>query len=349
MVGAGGWAGIWVRHFLPRWKDRLQVVGLVDVDRGTLDRSGDLLELDAAQRFTDAREAFAETEADFCVVCVPPVFREETIEIAVERGLPILSEKPISDSWQASLNILRSVKRAGIKMAVVQNYRFTRRILTMKRILEEGGLGRINHIHCRFAADYDLETVGGAFRYKVPDSMLYEGSVHHFDQLRNLSGADCAWISGRAWNPAWSDFDNDCCALFTMEMTNGALCQYESIYTAKGTQNDWHREYFRVECENGVIILDRDNVVRFTEHLGNRYTRTTEVEPVDTGYTGNLEWEGHYWTIKGFLDWLDGGPAPKTVIDDNIRTAALSFGAVEASLENRVVDVQAKLAEANVS
>lgn len=349
MVGAGGWAGIWVRHFLPRFEDRLQVVGLVDVDRETLDLSGDLLGLDDTQRFTDAKEAFAKTEPNFCIVCVPPVFRQETIALAVERRLPILCEKPIADSWEASLGILRSVRQAGLDMAVVQNYRLTRRILTVKGILEEGELGRINYINCRFAADYDLQTVGGAFRYKVPNSALYEGSVHHFDQLRNLAEADCDWISGKAWNPAWSDFDNDCCALFVMGMTNGVLCQYETCYTAKGTQNDWHREFFRVECEKGAIVLDSDNVVRLTEHLGNGYTRTTEVEPSDTGYEGPVEHEGHYWTIKGFLDWLDGGPAPKTVIDDNIRTAALSFGAVEASLENRAVDVRAKLAEAGVS
>ena len=40
---------------------------------------------------------------------------------AVRRGLPILSEKPIADTWQASIDILRAVQGAGLKMQVVQN------------------------------------------------------------------------------------------------------------------------------------------------------------------------------------------------------------------------------------
>lgn len=345
MIGAGGWGGVWIRQFLPRVQDRLRVAGLVDMNRQALDQAGDLLSVDPMQRFSTMPEAFARTEADFCILCIQPAYRKEAVSLAVERGLHILCEKPVAESWESCLDILRMAKDAGLKLAVVQNYRFNRPFLTIRQVLDEGRLGRINYIICRFAADYDVRSAGGAFRHQIPGAMLYEGSVHHFDQLRNLAGADCAWISGAAWNPAWSTFNNDSCALFVMEMTNGVMCVYETNNLAKGAQNGWHREHYRVECERGAISVDRDDVARLFEHSGQPdrgSLQVTELELVPA------EYEGHYRIINDFLGWLDGGPAPPTSIDDNIRTAAMSFGAVEAARDRRVVDVSAKLADAGL-
>ena len=39
--------------------------------------------------------------------------------------------------------------------------------------------------------------------------------------------------------------------------------------------------------------------------------------------------EAHSWVVSEFLDWLDRGPIPATNLDDNIRTAAMIFGAIE--------------------
>ena len=36
-----------------------------------------------------------------------------------------------------------------------------------------------------------------------------------------------------------------------MQMTNGTFAQYEGTGLAGGWQNNWHNEYYRVECEGG--------------------------------------------------------------------------------------------------
>lgn len=56
----------------------------------------------------------------------------------------------------------------------------------------------------------------------------------------------------------------------------------------------------------------------------------------------SVQWEGHNAIICQFLDWLDGSPEPPTVISDNIKSAAMLFGAIEASETNQSVDVVAK-------
>ncbi|MGH2534592.1 MAG: Gfo/Idh/MocA family protein [Thermomicrobiales bacterium] len=340
LIGAGGWPGVWVRTFIPAMQHRLEITGLVDLNEEALNRSGDLLNLSASRRFTDLERAFAHTDTDLVLLCTPPRARLRAIELAAARGLPVLCEKPIADSWDDSLAIYRLARETGIKLSVVQNYRYTTRIRTLKRVLDEGRLGQINYVVCRFAADYTIDTAGGAFRHQIPDAMIYEGAEHHLDMFRHLAGSDVAWVSGTQWNRPWSTFGNNCCAMFLIEMENGIVGQYEMTHITRGHETGWHHEHYRIECEKGTVTVDADDVVRITEHLGKGYERVTEVAPDETTPAD------HRAVIAEFLDWLDGGPAPLTAAPDNIRTAALAFAAVEASRTRRVVDVRAKLTEA---
>ena len=342
LIGAGGFANVWVHEFLPAFQDRVEVVGLVDINPETLRRAGDRLGVPDGQRFLSMEEGFAGTTADACIIVVQPFLRWQAVNLAVAHGLPILAEKPIADSWETSLAILNLVRTTGTKMAVVQNYRYSRPIRTLKRVLDDGDLGQVNFISSRFAADYTIETAGGAFRHQIPYAMLYEGAVHHFDQFRNLADADGESIAGFQWNPAWTTFANDTTAAFLIRMTNGVVGQFEINHLARGAQNGWHEEGYRVECEHGAVTIDGDGLVRTHVHLGDNRLQITDVAPV----VG--EHEDHFQVIADFLDWLDGGPVPRTNIEDNIQTAALSFAAVEAVRTNAMIDIRA-MAEAGLA
>ena len=338
MLGAGSMAAAWIRRFLPAFADRLEVVGLADVSAEALADSGDFLGLPASRRFTTMAAAFDAVEADFCIVVIPPAFHREAVLHAVRRALPILSEKPISDTWQSALDIYTAVKDAGLKMQVVQNYRYNEPMLTMRQVLRTGQVGHTNYVVARFAADYRaLNSWGAPFRHQIPHGLLVEGAVHHFDMLRNLSGGDCAQIAGWDWNPPWSSSRGEFCALFTMRMTNGVHATYEGSGTAAGEQNNWHEEYYRAECEDGAVVVGRDRVVRIHRYTPASGLATQEVPPVAAPH------QGHSWIIDEFLTWLDGGPALDTVVEDNLKTTAMLFAAMEASRTSTVVDVAALL------
>jgi predicted dehydrogenase len=340
MIGAGGMAGSYVRHFFPQFPERVEIVGLAEIRREVLDSAGDFLGLPATARFTDLAEAFRQVEADFCTIVIPPAFHREAVLAAVERRMPILSEKPIADTWEACLDIYRAVTSAEVPMQVVQNYRYTPRIMTLKAALTEGRIGRPNYLVARFAADYRERNAWGAFRHVIPHSLLVEGSVHHFDQIRNLAGADCGTIAGWEWNPGHPSFDGECCGLFLLRMTNHVRAQYEGNCLEAGWQNSWHGEFYRIEGEEGALVLDRDNTVRLLRHTAGRGLTTEELPTIRSTY------EGHVAVVDQFLTWREGGPAPETVLQDNIRSAATLFAAIDASATGQTIDVPAKLCEA---
>lgn len=338
MIGAGGMADSWVHDILPPFRDRLEIVGLVDVSEPALAASGDFLGLADRQRFTELAPAFETVEADFCVVVIPAAFHKAAALHAAERGMPILCEKPLADTWSACKEIYQAVTRANVKMEVVQNYRYRAPILAMKAVLQSGELGRVNYVVSRFADDC-REYDAWPRRHHLPHAMLMDGAAHHLDMLRHLTGGDCAQIAAQEWNPPWSSSDGEFCALCMLSMTNGTRATYEGNATAAGEQNPWRQEAYRAECEAGAVTVGFDRIVRIHRHERSRGVVTEDVPAPAPVH------EGHAWIVGEFLDWLDGGLTPATTLEDNIRTAATIFGAIEAARTGQSVDVQQMLRE----
>ena len=338
MLGAGGMAEAWIQRILPQFCDRLQIVGLVDVSERALTASGDFLGLPSRARFTDMASAFDAIEPDLCIVVIPAAYHKAAAVHAAARGVPILCEKPLADTWASCVDIYQTVHRARVKMQVVQNYRYNAPMLAMKAVLRSGELGRINYVVSRFGDDC-REYDSWKRRHELPHAMLMDGAAHHFDMLRNLTAGDCAQITALEWNPTWSSSKGEFCALCIMQMTSGARACYEGNATAAGEQNPWRYESYRAECEHGSVSVAVDQIVRV-----HRHTRGQDVVTQEVPAPAPLN-QGHAWIVAEFLDWLDGGPPPATTLDDNMRTAAMIFGAIESARSAQSVDVQSMLSK----
>jgi predicted dehydrogenase len=332
MIGAGGHAAGWIRELLPQFADRVELAGLVDVSELALAESGDFLSLPNARRFTEMDRAFDAVEADLCVVSIPAAFHRQAVLAAAQHGVPILCEKPLADTWEACRDIYRAVTGSGVKMEVVQNYRYNAPMLAIKQVLRSGQLGRLNYIVARFLDDC-REYDSWARRHELQHAMLIDGAAHHLDMLRNLSGADCETIAALEWNPAWSTSTGEFCALSMLSMNDGTRATYEGNATAAGEQNPWHQESYRAECEAGSVTVDGEGTVRVHRHTRGGGLVSEEVA------LPRRPREGHEWVVGEFLDWLDDRPTPTTTLDDNIRSAAAIFGAIESAHTGQVVNV----------
>ncbi|HEX9995788.1 MAG TPA: Gfo/Idh/MocA family oxidoreductase [Abditibacterium sp.] len=349
MLGVGGMASHWIFDFWARQAHRMEFAALVDVNADALQSAAARLGLPSSALFTDAEAAFQSVEADFCCIVTPPQFHRGAVELAAALGLDILSEKPIAATWDDTVSIYQTVKSAGVKMLVTQNYRYTPRILTLKKAISE--LGKVNYAVGRYTSDYRVRGSWGAeFRHAMPHSLLVEGGIHHFDQLRNLTGGDALTISGYEWHPGFvrgsqtafgggESFEGEPCALFVMQMHNGAFAHYEGNNLESGKTNSWHCEHYRVECEGGAAILDSDHKVWILERKNGELVER-EVETIE------VEFNGHAAMPEQFLNWLEGGETPATVLEDNIKSNATLFAAILASEEKRVVNVAEMLQNA---
>ena len=334
-IGVGGFGQHWCRDVLPRLKELglAEPVAAVDINRDVLGKAKSQLGLSDGQLYTNAAQALAEREADFITIVVPPAFHEEMVDLAVKHGCHILSEKPIADTMAACCRIHRKVKNAGLKMAVTMSHRFDQDKQTLEAEIGSGKYGRLNYVVGRFTHNCREFSSWGKFRHEMPDPLLIEGTVHHFDILRALTGSNAKTVYALTWNPPWGEYAGDSTGLVVMAMENGVRCFYEGAKANASTMNGWTNEYFRAECENGTLELDR------------RWLRVLRGGAWDKPLSQDLPllqqpvWMNP-WLAELFVKWLDGGDAPPNTLDDNIQCCALLFAAIESAHTGQVVDVQ---------
>lgn len=335
-VGLGGWGSAWVNGFVPRLIDELDVLkaaAVVDVNPDTFGAAMQRYHLPAEKCYTDASRAFDENPADFAIIVTPPAFHEDIVDLALAHDMDILSEKPIADTMEGCCRIYRKVTSAGKKMAVTMSHRFDQDKQTLEREIKSGSYGAVNYIVCRFTHNCRKFGSWGDFRHRMADPLIIEGSVHHFDILRALAGSDAKSVYTVSWNPEWGEFGGDSTALVTIEMMNGVKAFYEGAKANASTMNPWTNEYFRVECCDGTLELDR------------RWLRVLRSEAWEKPLQQDIRmleqpvWM-NAWLAELFVDWINGGPAPVNTLEDNIQCAALTFAAVESAHTGCTVDVQ---------
>ncbi|AMA60006.1 Gfo/Idh/MocA family protein [Bradyrhizobium sp. CCGE-LA001] len=340
-IGAGGFGAYWCDTYLPSnvTDGTIEVVGLVDIDSTALEKSRKHLGLNPEQCFTSAQEAFRTVAADFCTIVVPPALHESIVDLALTRGMHILSEKPIADTMEASVRVAAKVKAAGRKMGVTMSHRFDQDKTTLRAVVSAGALGRINKVSCRFASDLRAYDSWGRFRHEMAHPMLIEGAVHHLDIMADLAGAPCTSIFARTWKPEWAEYMGDTDVVVLMEFANGAHGVYEASCVQSTGLNDWTSEYFRVEAASGTAILDHREVEVF-HRQPNRIRQTNrqgkgQQVPLVTG----KKWRNSL-LIEQFCHWLDGRSQMATNVEDNLQSVAMVFSAIESARLGQPVIVQ---------
>ncbi len=340
MIGSSGMAGQWIKNFTENFSDRIEVIGLCDVDREALARGAKTLDLSEDVLFTDFNEACASVKADFCSIVIPPQFHSPAAIAAMENGMPVICEKPIADTLDTAKAMMRTSQKTGLPCAIIQNYRYVPNKQELARIRDEKRLGRLQHIVGRYASDYRRHlSWGKAWRHDMDFSLLYEGCVHHFDMLRFLAGGDCETLIGFGWNPEWSSFKHFSSGSYLMRMTNGVHASYEGNSSAAGITNSWNQEYYRAEFEEGTVELaGRDQL---TIHRVGQKSKVYNAP--------KMHYFGHVHLIDEFLNWLDGGSPSATHIEDNIKSFAMVIAAIEATSDGQPKQIADYLSDLDLS
>jgi predicted dehydrogenase len=337
-VGVGVFGRRWCGEFLKTniLDGTIEVVGLVDRDGDNLETGRKLLGLDPRRCFTDAAEAFAAVDADFCTIAVTPAHHEEVIDAALARGLDILCEKPIADTMEATLRIERKVRETGRRMAVTMSHRFDQDKTTLRRIVRSGTIGGVNAIGMRFQGDMRRHLAWSApFRHEMDDPLLVEGAIHHLDIMADLAGAPCETVYAVTWRPKWAEYKGDTDAIVTLTFENGVKAVYEGSCSNAVGLNYFYKEYIRVDGETGTLILDHRDLELFKrQDIWKQQHRSGQGQKIDL--LSQPKWINNL-LIERFAQWRQGGPELETSVAANVQSSAVMFAAIESQRTGRPV------------
>lgn len=351
LVGTGNQGEAWCREFLPpnEADGTVTVVAAVDPDPDARERGRELLDLPPERCYASAADAAAARDADALALVVPPGVREPLVDLAVDRGLDLLCEKPLADTLEAAARIVRKTEDAGLKVGVTMTQRYRRDVTTLRRRVESGDYGPVDNLYCRYAVNarsygtwkperlYDVER----------HPMLVEGAIHHLDLLADLAGDRIRTAFCNAWNPPYSEFAGDPNATVHLVTEGGTSVTYEGLNTAAATFNGWGSEHVRVDCADATLALDGGELRAFSYRRdAEDFVGNARFEDGDPMALDDREKWGNAWLVEQFAEWCAGGDPMATDARDNLRSMAAVSGAIASAETGEAVDVRELLSDA---
>ena len=98
---------------------------------------------------TDHRELLARPEATCAIIATDEHLHVDPVMAAVERGLPMLIEKPLATDLEESARVLAAIEQARLDAVVGYTQRFRRRWLAAKEKCSTGALGDVTLVTSR--------------------------------------------------------------------------------------------------------------------------------------------------------------------------------------------------------
>ena len=201
IVGTGERAiGMWGKPLLSDYSDLIEFVGLCDINHKRVEVAKKMLGV-TAPTFTDFDRMCDQTKPDLLMVTTVDGFHSQYITRALDRGIDVITEKPMVVDEKQCQAVLDAEKRNNRKIIVTFNYRYSPKHQKIKELLASGAIGRILSVDFSWyldvyhGADYfrrwhRLKSKGG--------SLWVHKATHHFDLINWWLDADPVEVSARA-------------------------------------------------------------------------------------------------------------------------------------------------------
>lgn len=93
--------------------------------------------------YEDIRQIIAEVKPDLVDICTQPVLHAPLAIQALDAGINVMCEKPISRSWLESERVVAAVKRSGKVYQHNENWLFEPDYYTVKKLVDSGAIGEL--------------------------------------------------------------------------------------------------------------------------------------------------------------------------------------------------------------
>ncbi|MEL6674456.1 MAG: Gfo/Idh/MocA family oxidoreductase [Bacteroidota bacterium] len=315
LVGTGvRGTSFWGRRLVEEYSDLLEFVGISDINPGRLAYGKEYMKVNCPT-FTDFDEMMATTQPELLIVTTKDSTHHEFIVKGLDAGCDVLTEKPLTTDERKCQAILDAERRNRGNLIVGFNYRWSPYMTTIKKLLMEQQIGRVNSVDFHWY----LNTYHGASYFRRWHGLRQEGgtlwvhkATHHFDLLNwwldsepeevHAYGALEHYGSNgpfRGENCRSCEHKQDC--QFHWDITQNQ--RYMDLYAA----HEKYDGYIRDNClfRHEVNIYDRMSAqIQYKNQVLANYSLTT-YSPFE-GW--RIAFNGTDGRIEAWLDipWLEG-------------------------------------------
>ncbi len=325
--------------------------GLVESGRADLvavacpeaEKLGEFASTFGVQGFASYDELLAKAEVDAVHIC-PPVAEIPACTIAAaEAGKHMVLGKPMAMTVEQADEMVKVVKRSGVKCLPFQAM-YRGRWAGLKKRIDAGLIGEIVVMHATsrwsIAEDWWRSGKAGWFAdpKQVPGGALIDEGIYGVDQLRWLAGAPVVEVSAKTANLVHKDIGVEDWGMATFTYANGIVATLEAGWT--------------ICSPKATGPSPKQNATRRTEIVG---TRGEIVEDSQVSGLSILAAGAPGWVVERpsdepytppalgpmgqLLDCLDAGTDPVASIEDAREGYVAAMAAYQSAREGRPVRI----------
>jgi predicted dehydrogenase len=282
----------------------------------------------AALGFSEPLAMIAEADLDAVVLAAPTTSHRTLALAAIERGVAVLVEKPLSATIEEGLEILAAARARGVPVQVGHVERFNPAVLELGRLLGEGWLSTIYAIASRRA---------GPFPARIRDvGVTIDLATHDADIL--------SWVAGERPNRVYAELAQRIHA--SHEDLLFGLLRFPSGATGMLDVN-WltpaKRRQLTVVGEEGMFELDYlTQRLTFTRAVAGSPQLIAGYAPTFAGDVAELpvaNAEPLAAELDAFLGVVRQGGRPVVDVEDGLWAVAIATSLLEAAASGRPIDL----------
>jgi predicted dehydrogenase len=201
LIGTGNrGTTMWGKDLLAGWREHVDLIAIVEKNSLRGERARNMIGSNAPI-YDDIDAMLAEQKPDLIIVCTPDYTHDDIVVRALEAGIDVITEKPMTTEVEKIRRIRDAEARTGRRVDVSFNYRYAPTAARIKELLNSGEIGRVTsvdfhwYLNTKHGADYFrrwhayTENSGSLFVHKA---------THHFDLLNWYLDSDPEAVSSFA-------------------------------------------------------------------------------------------------------------------------------------------------------
>lgn len=333
-VGIVGAGGISQRHFEGYTGAGVNVVAFADPSEPI--RA--LRETEwKARGYADFEAMLEHEKLDAISICTPNAYHAPAALAAIQRGIHVLCEKPLSLDLAACDAMIEAAHAAGVVLQTGHHLRSSPLVMTAKRLIEEGRIGRVTFMRLRQAHDWGgADKVRGVFGSLAASGggTLLDNGCHMMDLARHFGG-DVASIYA-LMDTLKFEIEVEDTSVATLKFENGAMASVENAWTATG----WEESFFVYGTLGALECTNRLGKARL-RFVNREFGGGGWADVDETWYEFAGTDTGHLRGVKNFVNSVTQGAPVICTGEDGRESVRLVLAAYESARRGESVKLTA--------
>lgn len=321
--------GFFSSNHLHAWSqiEDVEIVGVCDLDQAKAIWAG-------ARSYSDARDMLLVEKPDFVDIITTVDSHRPLVELAASLGVAVICQKPFANTLEDAKAMVDVCARASLPLMVHENFRFQSPIMAIKRLLEEGRIGKPSYARISFRHGYDIYT-GQPYLLTEKRLAIMDLGIHLLDVLRYLMAEPSRlFCRTQQVNPRVVGED---CVTITTDHEDGGVALVDFSFAAVIDPDPFPQTLIRIEGDRGTLELLEGYKLRVS---GDGPPVEINVEPKVPAF-GAKPWHAIQESVcniqQHWVDCLKQNREPATSGADNLKTLELVLRAYDSAASGRAL------------